>query len=131
MIGSECSDDVIMILLDDNELITDKGDSELLALSCSDDTHYPEYDDSDLNSPTYERDDRKNDARDAEDESVINVILNECMVLLRLYYETEDPENADISKDTIQLVVAYGLFVSVDDRLILKFIIFHLYIPSV
>ncbi len=103
------------VSLDDSDLLAYNGKSELLSLSSSDDTHNYEYDENDLKCPSEERDNCKDAGTDRDKDSVVNMILNECMILLGSYYKTKDPKDADIRKNSEELIVSDGSIVCIDN----------------
>lgn len=102
-----------------------------LALDSSDKSHDPEYEDSDTEKSAEDPADDRDDADDAynytadgKKDTVVNVILNECVILLGCDKKTEKPKDSDVAKDSEHLVVANGCcgIATIDDRFI---IIFH------
>ena len=117
-------------LLNDDELVADEGDCECLALACSNKTHDSEYENCDRSDPSEYGDDAASYAADRKYDTVVNMVLYEGIVLLRLSKKSDEPQGADVAQDSVELSIACRCRRIVIDNgsLIVNVLILHLYI---
>ena len=119
-------------LLDDLELIADKRNRVVIVLSSCNDTHDHEYDESDIDSPSDERNECTDCAGDPKNKTVVNVILYIRIILLRFSQKTDETEDAEVSQNSVNLSVPCGCsrVVINNGALIVNVLVLHFLITS-